>query len=436
MLPKGSSIVKFMPRNILHHAFFVAVSLLLVSCSSPGSGPDAAASAGRGARGGTRGAGGAVPVLTARAVQKPVPVTISAVGTVEAISSVQVRAQVSGQLTAIHFAEGHEVRQGQPLFSLDPRPFEAALHQAEAVLARDTATLQNAQALQARDDTLFQRGLIAREEYETQRSSTAALAATVEADKAAIETARLSLQYAEITAPITGQTGSLGAHTGDLVRANDTNPLVVINQLAPVYVTFSVPGRYLSDIRRYQAQKPLSVTAGGPAPASSPAGGPATQADGTAGADRAASTTGSQARGAAAAAQGVVTFMDNTVDPDTATIRLKGTFPNASHELWPGAFVPVTLNLTTETGAVVVPVRAVQTSQDGQYVFVIKADRTAEMRMVKVGRQQGDEIVIAEGVSSGEEVVTDGHLRLTPGARVSEPGDAGGRAASPAGRGR
>ena len=205
-----------------------------------------------------------MPVTTARAEQKAVPVTVPAVGTVEAMSSVQIRSQVTGQLTAIHFTEGREVRQGDPLFSLDPRPFQAALQQAQAVLARDTATLQNAQAQQSRADALFQRGLLARDQYESQRASAAALTATVEADKAAIETARLNLKYTEITAPISGRTGALGAHVGDLVRANDTSPLVVINQMSPIYVTFSVPGRFLPDIRRYQAQKPLSVNATSP----------------------------------------------------------------------------------------------------------------------------------------------------------------------------
>ncbi len=202
-----------------------------------------------------------MPVLTARVEQKPMPVTLPAVGTVEAIASVQIRAQVTGQLSAIHFAEGQEVQKGQPLFSLDARPFQAALRQAEAVLARDTATLQNAQAQLARSQSLVERGLVTRDQYETQRAAVASLTATVAADAAAIETARLNVQYTEILAPISGRTGALGAHIGDLVRANDTTPLVVINQMSPVYVTFSVPGRFLSEIRRYQAQRPLTVTA-------------------------------------------------------------------------------------------------------------------------------------------------------------------------------
>jgi multidrug efflux system membrane fusion protein len=354
-----------------------------------------------------------VPVVTARAELKSVPVAVPAVGTAEAISSVQIRSQVTGQLTAIHFTEGRDVRQGDPLFSLDPRPFQSALLQAQAVLARDAATLQNAKAQQSRADALFQKGLLARDQYESLRASADALTATVEADKAAIETARLNLKYTDITAPISGRTGALGAHVGDLVRANDTTPLVVINQMAPIYVTFSVPGRFLSDIRRYQAQKPLSVIATPPS------------ALGDDSAAAAGSGSGEGPAPKSGAARGVLTFIDNTVDPTTAMIRLKATFPNSDGRLWPGAFVQVALDLTIQADAVVVPSMAVQASQDGQYVYVVKADRTVEMRPVKVERQQGSDTVIASGVAPGDVVVTDGHLRLTPGARVSERGAPG-----------
>ena len=373
---------------------------------------DPAAGAGRGGRGGGRAGGGPVPVVTAKAVRKSVPLTVPAVGTVEAIAGIQIRAQVTGQLTAVHFREGLDVKQGDPLFSLDARPFKAALAQAEAALARDTATLHNLEGQQARAETLFQRGLIPKDQFDSQRASTAALAATVDADKAAIETARLNVVYTEIVAPISGRTGSLGVHVGDLIRANDTTPLVVINQMDPIYVTFSVPGRFLADIQRYQAQRALSVVAAVP---------------GSSDADVTAS---------AATATGVVTFVDNNVDSTTGTIVLKGTFPNARRQLWPGSFVRVTLSLTTNSSAIVVPVTAVQASQDGQFIYVVKADRTVEMRKVKVERQQGDDVVIAEGISEGDVVVTDGQLRLTPGARIAEPGESGGRSgpAIPAGR--
>ena len=269
-----------MPKHPLQAAAFLALSLLLVSCSPGGGNPSTAPGDARAGRGGGRGLGAPVPVTTARADQRAVSVTVPAVGTVEATSSVQIRSQVTGQLTAIHFIEGREVRQGDSLFTLDPRPFQAALQQAQAVLARDTATLQNAQAQQSRADALFQRGLLARDQYESLRASAAASTATVEADKAAIETARLNLKYTEITAPISGRTGALGAHVGDLVRANDTSPLVVINQVSPIYVAFSVPGRFLPDIRRYQARRPLSVNATSPR-ALGPESTPSAGADGT-----------------------------------------------------------------------------------------------------------------------------------------------------------
>ena len=253
----------------------------------------------------------------------------------------------------------------------------------------------------------------------------AALTATVAADKAAIETARLNLQYTEIAAPISGRTGALGAHVGDLVRANDTTPLVMINQLSPVYVTFSVPGRFLADIRRYQAQRPLVgdggrarwrghhvSRAGRPRHSSHPAAGFIDVEPGPRVRRRPRET-------------GVVSFIDNVVDSATGTIRLKATFPNGDRQLWPGAFVQVTLDLTTDPDALVVPATAVQASQDGQYVYVVKADQTVEMRPVRIERQQSGVTVVAEGVSAGEVVVTDGQLRLAPGARVGER-DAGG----------
>jgi membrane fusion protein, multidrug efflux system len=361
-------------------------------------------------------------VLTARVEQKAMPVTLPAVGTVEAISTVQIRAQVTGQLSAIHFTEGQEVQKGQPLFSLDSRPFQAVLQQAEAVLARDTATLQNAQSQLARNESLVERGLVTRDQYETQRATVAALTATVAADRAAIETARLNAQYTEIAAPISGRTGALGAHAGDLLRANDTTALVVINQLAPVYVTFSVPGRFLPEIRRYQARKPLTVAA--VVPTGIGTMGQAPPDPGTPPIPPPGSSTPSQSIGVPPMAPeaGTVTFIDNMVDSATGMIRLKATFPNGGRQLWPGAFVQVTLNLTTDPDALVVPATAVQASQDGQYVYVVKPDRTVELRTVRVERQQSGQVILADGVAAGEIVVTDGQLRLTPGARITERG--------------
>ena len=380
--------------------------------------------AGRGGGRGGRGAGGGgpVPVVTTHAASKAIPVTLPAVGTAEPVATVQIRAQVTGQLSAIHFTEGQEVKKGAPLFTLDARPFEAALQQAEAVLARDTAQAKNAQSQRTRYEDLFKRGLIPRDQYETQMANATALESTLAADQAQIENAKLNLQYTHILAPISGRTGVLNVHQGDLVRANDTTPLVIINQVAPIYVTFSVPGRFLPDIRRYQTQRALRIEAriqpsGTPgAPQIAPPNPGATAVDATDGGSKIDPPSNPSP---VAIEAGTVSFIDNTVDPSTGTIRMKGTFANDDHALWPGLFVQVTLVLRTDPNAIVVPSAAVQTSQAGQFVFVVKPDRTAEVRNIVVERQQGDETVVSQGLQPGEEVVTDGQLRLTAGARVS-----------------
>ena len=340
------------------------------------------------------------------------PVTLDAVGTAEAISTVQIRAQVTGQLQEVQFSPGQDVRKGQPLFVLDPRPLEAAVRQAQAVLAKDTAEARDATANRQRSEDLFKRGLIPRSDYDTQVATATALDATLAADRAQVDQAQLNLQYARIRAPIDGRTGALMAHVGDLVRANDTNPLVTINQIAPIYVTFSVPASYLIDIRRFAARAPLAVTASGPrapAPGAQAVGG-APQSDGESDPPKPA---------AEPAAEGKVSFIDNAVDPATATIKLKATFPNKNRDLWPGLFVQVSLQLSSQPGAVVVPAVAVQTSQQGQYVYVVKPDRTVELRHIKLDRQQGGQAVIASGLKGGEEIVTEGQLRLTPGAHIT-----------------
>jgi multidrug efflux system membrane fusion protein len=323
---------------------------------------------------------------------------------------VQIKSQVTGQLTGINFKEGDLVQKGQVLFNIDPRPFQATLEQTQAALARDTATASNQQAEEARYTDLFQRGLISREQYDAQTATAKASQSTLQVDKAAVDTAQLNLRYARITAPMAGRTGSLGVHVGDIVQANGATAMVVINQVSPIYVTFSVPGRYLADIRKFQSQKSLVVEARmqaamlpGAQQQTPSSVAPDVQPD-------AASGT---------AEQGTVTFIDNAVDATTGTIKLRGSFENADRALWPGLFVQVTLNLTTEPNALVVPAIAVQASQNGQYVYVIGADRTAQMRPVTIARQQGNEMVVAKGLSAGEEVVTDGQLRLTPGARVT-----------------
>jgi len=427
-----------MSRNLHKLVVFLLIPLSFVSCSgqkaADPSAPAAAQGAGRagGGQGGRRGAGGPVPVVTARVEAKSVPVTIPAVGTAEPLATVQIRAQVTGQLSAVHFSEGQEVKKGQPLFTIDPRPFEAALAQAQAVLSRDTATQQNAQQQAARYEDLFKRGLIPRDQYETQRASNQSLQATLEADRAAVDNAKLNLNYTRILAPMTGRTGALGVHTGDLVRANDTTPMVVINQVSPIYVTFSVPGRYVGDIRRYQAQKPLVVKTQGQSPLPPGAQAPPPQVLTPSLAKEISPGQGATAPVPAGIVEtGRVSFIDNSVDASTGTIKLKGTFDNTDQGLWPGLFVQVTLHLTTDQNAIVVPAAAVQPSASGQYVYVVRPDRTAEVRPVTVARQQGEEMIIARGLSAGEEVVTDGQLRLTPGAQVSTGGPRGGGAANP-----
>jgi multidrug efflux system membrane fusion protein len=273
------------------------------------------------------------------------------------------------------------------------------------VLARDTAQAKNAQSQLKRYEDLFKRGLIPRDQYETQNASAASLDATLAADQAQVESARLNLQYTNITAPISGRTGALMVHAGDLVRANDTNPMVVINEITPIYVTFSVPGRYFDEIRRFQRAAALRVDA------RTPQGSPDTAAPNAPLADDAGND--------GLTSTGTVTFIDNAVDPTTGTIKLKATFPNKDHNLWPGLFVQIGLELNTEANAIVVPATAIQASQQGQFVYVVKPDRTAEVRPVTVKRQQGAEVVIASGLSAGEIVVTDGQLRLTPGAHVT-----------------
>ena len=427
-----------MPSHLKKIAVFTALSVSFVSCSwqkgaenaAPGVAAQgtggAAGRSGPGGAGGRRG-GGPVPVVTARVQTRSVPVTIPAVGTAEALQTVQIRAQTTGQLSTVHFSEGQEVKKGQPLFTLDQRPFQAALSQAEAVLARDTATANNAERQKTTYEDLFKRGLIPRDQYETQRASNDSLQATLAADRAAVENAKLNLGYTKITAPISGRTGATAVHAGDLVRANDTTPLVIINQVSPIYVSFAVPGRYLGDIRRYQAKKPLVVTARGQASVAPGAQAPAPPTP--------QSQAGQVAPGQGATAPvsqgpmetGRVSFIDNTVDPTTGTIKLKGTFENADQGLWPGLFVTVTLSVSTDENAIVVPATAVQPAASGQYVYVVGADRTAQVRPVEVARQTGEDMIIAKGLSAGEEVVIDGQLRLTPGAQVSMAGREGGR---------
>ncbi len=335
-----------------------------------------------------RGPGGAVPVEVAQVVSKTMPLDVHAIGNVVPSSTVGVKAQVGGLLQEVHFKEGQEVRRGQVLFTIDPRPFENDLRQAQAQLARDRAQLANAEADLARYRELVQDDFVTKEQFDQAKATAAALKATVQQDKAAIANAQVNLDYCTITAPISGRTGELLVHAGNLVKANDTNPLVVINRIQPVDVTFSVPEQRLDVIRRRQAQGKLAVTA-------YPAG---------------ESTAG---------VKGALELINNSVDATTGTILLKGRFANRDETLWPGQFVDVVLTLGMQTDAVVIPTRAVQSGQQGDFVFVVGADRKVESRSITVDRTVGQETVVSSGLSPGETVVTQGQLRLTPGATIT-----------------
>ncbi len=367
--------------RFLSGVIFVASA---VSACSSGSADAPPAAAPQGGRSG----GPPVPVEVARVTRKTMPLDLHVIGTVEPLATVSISGQITGQLESVHFREGDEVRQGQVLFTLDTRPLEAAVKQAEANLQRDTAQAANARAQAQRFIDLQSRGIATREQLDTSRANAEALEATLGADRAALDNARIQLQFATITAPLSGRTGALMVHNGSMVRANDATPLVVINQLSPINVSFAVPEQQLTALKRYMARGNVPVSVMAP-------------------------------ELGAKAASGRLSFVDNAVDQTTGTIRVKASFPNAEHQLWPGQYVNVTLTLATDADAIVVPSTAVQSSQDGQYVFVVKDDQSAEMRPVTIRRTSGNETIIADGVSADEVVVTDGHLRVVPGGKVA-----------------
>ena len=368
------------PVHRLVLGLLVGISATLPACSAgDAQGPGAGASQ------------PAVPVTVDRVIVKEMPIDVTVVGTAEAFSTVAVRAQVTGELKAVNFQQGDDVQAGQVLFTLDHRPLESALSQAQANLERDTAQAANAKVIAQRMEDLVERGVGTREQRDTARTTAAALDAVVGANRAAVENAQVQLQYATIRAPIAGRTGALMVHAGNLVRANDQTPLVVINQVSPIYVSFGIPEALLPDLRRYMAQRELDVEALPPNEEVAPA-------------------------------HGRITFVDNQVDQTTGTIRIKATFPNTNRRLWPGQFVNVTVRLASDPQAIVVPSVAVQAGPEGQYVYVVKADHTVEMRPVEVARTAGQETVLKQGVKAGETIVLDGHLRLVPGSRISIKG--------------
>jgi membrane fusion protein, multidrug efflux system len=372
----------------------------------------------------------AVPVEMAAATQRDVPIQIKGIGNVEALSTVAVRSQVEGTLQRVYFTPGQEVKKNDLLFMIDPRPLQAALSQAEAnlvkamaavaqaqsIVARDQATALNLRIIANRDAKLIEDGVISREEYDNavsaaqaadatvkaDESSVANLQAAVKAEQANVQNSRVQLGYTSIRAPINGKTGNLAITAGNLIPANNTTPLVTITQTAPIYVTFSVPEQDLLRIRQYSSSSAFKVEVVIPGDESHPA-------------------------------QGKLSLLDNTVDTTTGTIRLKATFDNTDERLFPGQFVNVVLTLGTQDQAIVVPSQAVQVGQDNSFVYVVKPDMTTEVRTVKTGTTIENMTVIEDGLKPGEQVVTDGQLRLVPGAKIQPKSGQG--AGSPGGKG-
>ena len=342
----------------------------------------------RGPRAETQKSTPAVPVTTATVVTKTVAVRIYAIGNVEPYTTVALKARVDGQIVSVHFKEGDEVRQGSVLFEIDPRPFGASLRQAQANLLKDRALFDRATDQEKRYKDLLAKNFISPDAYEQVRTNQATAAATVAADQAAIENAKLSLEYCTIRSPITGYAGRIQIQQGNLVKANDANPLVTINQVVPVYTSFSVPEQNIADIRKYQADGQLKVQA-------------------------------AFTNAAHAPVPGRLSFIDNSADQTTGTIKLKAEYPNTDKALWPGQFVNVVLTLYEQKDAVVTPSASVQNGPNGQYVFVVKPDQTVELRNIKITRAEGDDTVVASGLQPGDQVVTVGQLRLAPGTRVN-----------------
>jgi multidrug efflux system membrane fusion protein len=327
-----------------------------------------------------------VPVLVGTVSQRTVPVQIQAIGSGESYATVSVKSQVQGEIQRAYFRDGQFVKQGDLLFTVDPAPFEASLAQAQANLAKDEAQLTYAESTLKQNTTLYQEGIIAQNQYDQYRSNAGSLAASVQADKAAIQTAKIQVGYCSIRSPISGKAGALLVDPGNVIQSANTS-LVVINQISPIYVDFSVPQQYLPEIQAERARRPLRVEAVIPNDTAPPE-------------------------------WGTLTFVNNTVDSTTGTILLKGRFPNAAHRLWPGQYVNVTLTLSEETHATIAPSPAVQTGQNGDFVYVVKPDHTVAYQPVTVGRVYDGYTVIEKGLTPGETVVTDGQLMLYPGGKV------------------
>ena len=360
--------------------FFLAGLLLLTACSG---GPSAEEPQSKERP--------AVPVTVASVFTKDVPMQVTSVGNVEAYSTVAVKSRVSGELVGVHFQEGQEVKEGDLLFTIDKAPYEVALKEAQARLERDQALARKARDDVRRNMPLAEKDIVSRQSLDQYVSTAEAAEALVKADQAAVENLQLQLGYCSIRSPISGRTGSLLIQKGNLVKGNDENKsLLTVHQIEPIYVTFAVPEKYLGEINRRTKETRMEVQVQTP-----------------------------ENQGGKESIAGAVSFVNNTVEMSTATIRLKATFQNRDRRLWPGQTVNVLLTLGVQPKAVVVPSQAIQSGQSGSYAFVVKQDQTAELRLVSVSRSTNGEAVIDKGLSPGETVVTDGQLLLTSGARVS-----------------
>ncbi len=342
----------------------------------------------------------AVPVLIGTSTTKTVPVELKATGTVEPFATVAIKSQITGILQRIHFKEGDDVKRGDILFSLDPRPVAAMLNQAQGALVRDKAQLDNARKELERYATAAKKGYVSTEQAEQAETKVATLAATIKADEAAVENARLQLEFCTIYSPIDGRTGELPVAEGNLIKANADTAMVTINQVSPIKVSFTVPGKHFGDIKKYRDQGTLLVALSGPE------GNPLT---------------------------GKFAFLDNSIDQATGTLRLKAEFANEDKSLWPGQFVAIQVSLTSLPDATVVPTQAVQVGQSGPHIFVVKDDASVEDRPIAIGMSLDGETVVESGLSPGERVVTDGQLQLTNGTKVEERGKPSiGQASGPA----
>jgi multidrug efflux system membrane fusion protein len=344
--------------------------------------------------------GAPVPVIVGDVIRKDMPLELRVIGNVEPISTVGIKAQVGGELLKVNFEEGQEVKKGDLIFALQPKLYAVQLAQAQANLAKDRALAANARSEIERNTQLGAKGAISKEQLDLMRYTADSWDATVKADEALVEIAGVRLGYASIKSPLDGVTGALRVHAGDVIKDNADDPMVTINQLSPIYVTFAVAESHLANIRARQAQAPLAVIASDPA-------------------------TGQPL------ATGALSVIANSVDTTTGTIQLKATFANDDHALWPGAFVDVSLNLSIDAGATVAPASAVTTGQKGAQIYVVKADSSVELRTVTVNRVVGQEVIIEKGVEPGEKVVTVGQLRLAPGAKALVKPDDGPPAVDP-----